>query len=135
MSTVTFKFNAQTAARGRIRLKRGERKEIPVGSTPRITKLMALAIKFESLVQSGMVRDYAELARLGHVTRARMSQIMSLLNLAPDIQEAILFLPKTVKGRDPVCAREVIALAASELDWGRQRVAWRRITGRSGSPN
>lgn len=66
-----------------------------------------------------------ELARLGHVTRARMSQIMSLLNLAPDIQEAILFLPKTVKGRDPVCARDVIRLAASEVDWGRQREGWK----------
>ena len=38
-------------------------------------------------------RDYAELARLGRVTRARMTQIMKLLDLAPDIQEQILFLP------------------------------------------
>src|SRR3712207_3152134 len=34
-----------------------------------------------------------KVARLGHVTRARVTQIMNLLNLAPDIQEAILFLP------------------------------------------
>jgi hypothetical protein len=64
----------------------------------------------------------------------KISQIMSLLNLAPDVQEAILFLftlshaegPKTVRGRDPVCAREVIALAA-EVDWGRQRQGWGEI--------
>jgi len=37
------------------------------------------------------------------VTRARITQIMKLLNLAPDIQEEILFLPRTVKGRDPTC--------------------------------
>jgi hypothetical protein len=41
------------------------------------------------------IRDYAELARLGRVTRARMTQIMKLLDLAPDIQEQILFLPLT----------------------------------------
>lgn len=48
---------------------------------------------------------------------------MSLLNLAPDIQEAFLFLPKTVKGRDAINSREVIRLAA-ELDWERQRERW-----------
>ena len=40
---------------------------------------MALAIRFEQLVRDGVVADYAELARLGRVTRARMSQIMNLL--------------------------------------------------------
>jgi hypothetical protein len=47
------------------------------------------------------VTDYADLARLGHVTRARVTQIMNLLNLAPDIQEELVFLPKTIRGRDP----------------------------------
>jgi hypothetical protein len=57
---------------------------------PRITRLMALAIKFDAMVENGEVRDYADLARLGYVTRARITQIMNLLNLAPDIQYAIL---------------------------------------------
>ena len=54
---------------------------------------MALAIRFDGLLRQETVRDYAELARLGKVTRARMTQIMKLLDLAPDIQERILFLP------------------------------------------
>lgn len=58
---------------------------------PRIARLLALTIKLEELMRQGAVRDYAELARLGHVTRARVTQIMSLCYLAPDIQEAILF--------------------------------------------
>lgn len=148
MSTVVYPFQIQVGQRGRFRMRlpadgqgKGRKKEVPVGTTPRITKLMALAIRFEGLVQSGpstklrvchQVRDYAEIARLGHVTRARVSQIMSLsrtlsvvegLNLTPDIQEAILFLPKTVRGRDPICARDVIRLAA-EVDWARQRGRW-----------
>jgi hypothetical protein len=53
---------------------------------------MALAIRFEGLVRNKTMRDYAELARLGRVTRARLTQIMKLLDLAPDIQERLLFL-------------------------------------------
>jgi len=56
---------------------------------------MALAIKFDGYVRDGLVTDYAELARLGHVSRARVSQIMDLDLLAPDTQEAILKLPPT----------------------------------------
>ena len=62
-------------------------------SIPRIARLMALAIRFDGLLRKETIRDYAELARLGRVTRARMTQIMKLLDLAPDIQEQILFLP------------------------------------------
>jgi hypothetical protein len=51
---------------------------------------MALAIKFQDMVDRGEVRDYADLARLGFVTRARLTQIMNLLLLAPDIQELLL---------------------------------------------
>ena len=39
---------------------------------PRVTRLMALAIKFQDMVDRGEVRDYADLARLGLVTRARL---------------------------------------------------------------
>jgi hypothetical protein len=76
-------------------------------------------------VRSGAVKDYAALARLGHVTRARISQIMSLLHLAPDLQEAVLFWPPTVRGRDPVILRDLLALAAAP-DWRKQRRMWAR---------
>lgn len=65
----------------------------PAGRLPRITRLLALAVRFEGLLQDGTVCDYAELARLGGVSRARITQIMSLRNLAPVIQERILELP------------------------------------------
>jgi hypothetical protein len=58
---------------------------------PRITRLMALAIRFQEMIDRGEVKDYADLARLGFVTRARLTQIMNLTLLAPDIQEKILF--------------------------------------------
>jgi hypothetical protein len=57
------------------------------GWLPRITRLLALAVRFEGLLQDGTVRDYAELARLGGVSRARITQIMSLRSLAPELAE------------------------------------------------
>ncbi len=87
---------------------------------------MALAIKFDGLIRDGVVRNYADLARLGHVTRARLTQIMNLLNLAPDIQEAILFLPPTVAGRDAVKEWQVRPIAA-EPEWEKQRRMWRKL--------
>ena len=100
--------------------------QVEPGNVPRVARLMALAIHFEGMLRRGEVPDYATLARLGHVTRARMSQIMDLVNLAPDIQEAILFLPRTTKGRDPVTERHLRAMTAV-LDWERQRQVWRRL--------
>ena len=88
---------------------------------------MALAIRFESLLKSGAVESQTELAIIGQVTRARVSQIMNLLCLAPDIQEALLFLPRTLSGRDPIRERHV-RLIYKLLDWDAQSVLWARLT-------
>lgn len=72
------------------------------GRVPRVARLAALALRFEGLIRDGAVANYAAIAMLGHVTRARVSQVMSLLSLAPDVLEAVLFLPRTVGGRDPI---------------------------------
>jgi len=95
----------------------------PTGRVPRISKLMALALRFDRLIETGEITDQAEIARLGHVSRARVTQIMNLLQLAPDIQEAILFLPRTQHGRDPICEIMVRPIAAI-LDWRKQRQMW-----------
>ncbi len=85
--------------------------EAPRGRLPRITRLMALAIHFDRLIQSRAVKNYSELARLGNVTRARITQIMNLLMLAPEIQEEILFLPRVEAGRGKVCLRDLQPVA------------------------
>lgn len=125
-STVHF----TRARRGRKELRSGEAPPAPpapvFGRVPRIARLMALALRFQRLIELGEVRDYAELARLGHVTRARMTQIMNLLNLAPDIQEAVLFLPLVESGRDPIRELHVRPIAATP-DWRKQRQMWHRL--------
>lgn len=93
---------------------------------PRISRLMALALRIEELIEHGTIRDYAEAARLGHVSRARMTQIINLLNLAPDIIEEILFLPRIKKGRDPFTERDLRPIT-SLLNWKKQRQAWKAL--------
>lgn len=100
------------------------------GRIPRAARLMALAIRFEQYLRDGVVADQAELADLGQVTRARISQIMNLLNLAPDIQEMLLFLPRTMRGRDPIILRDLQPIA-SLLDWRKQRPMWRLLKAKS----
>jgi hypothetical protein len=89
---------------------------------------MALAIKIQSSIERREFRDYAEVACLGHVTRARMTQIMNLLNLAPDIQEAILFeawSPVERGGSHERSVRDV----CREVNWAEQRRLWASRTG------
>jgi hypothetical protein len=100
------------------------------GRVPRVCRLLALAIRFEGLVRAGEVASYADLARLGHVTPARVSQVMSLLYLAPDLQEEILFLPRTRQGRDPILLRELLPIAAT-LEWKKQRRMWADLSART----
>ena len=112
---------------GRKELTRGgEKPALPSGRVPRVARLMALALRLEELVRTGQVASFSALASLGQVTRARICQIMNLLHLAPDIQEALLFLPRTERGRDPILLADLQPIAAT-LDWRKQRRLWRQL--------
>ena len=123
---VDFRAGGRSRRENRIA---SSRRQLPMASgdrsIPRIARLMALAIRFEGLLREETIRDYAELARLGRVTRARMTQIMKLLDLAPDIQEQILFLPP-VKGLNERNLRPIV----SRIDWNEQRRLFRNVIGR-----
>jgi hypothetical protein len=122
--TVTRQFRLQRQQRGRQRLRPAHPNDnVSFGRVPRIARLMALAIRFDQLLRDGIVADQAELARLGHVSRARLTQIMNLLNLAPDIQEELLYFSLADTGRDSISERQLRPLAA-EPDWRRQRQRW-----------
>ena len=99
---------------------------VPPGRVPRVSRLMALALRLDELVRTGQVGSYSELAWLGQVTRARVSQILNLLYLAPDIQEALLFLPPTRRGRDAILLADLMPIAAL-FDWRKQRRLWRQL--------
>src|SRR6266446_5061743 len=129
--TVQCAVHFEREGRGRKRIEPGAddpRVALAPGRVPRLARFLALALRLEAQLRQGVLKDCAEVARLGHVTRARVSQILTLVNLAPDIQEAILFLPRSQRGRDPVILSEALPIAM-ELDWKRQRRAWRRLMG------
>ena len=91
-------------------------KPVSLPPIPRLTRLMALAIKFQDMVDRGEVRDYADLARLGYVSRARLTQIMNLLLLAPDIQERVLFgIPSTGS------SERALRVVCADVYWPDQR--------------
>ena len=127
--TITSKLHLRRGQHGRVEVKPlapAAPSPSPRGRVPRISRLMALAIRFDEMLRKGEVKDLAELARLGHVTRARATQILNLTMLAPDIQEQILMLPAVTAGRDTIKEWQVRPVAAEPV-WGRQRRMWRQM--------
>jgi hypothetical protein len=119
--SVDFQFSIKQRGRGaKKRIVEGaaqsDESTPPLERIPRIARYMALAIHFEELIRQGVVADFADLARLGHVTRARVTQIMNLRLLAPEIQESLLF---TSRSSDPVDIRALQSVA-SEKCWKKQ---------------
>ena len=85
----------------------------PPERIPRVARVLALAHHWRGLIRSGAVRDQADLARLVGVSRARVTQVMRLLDLTPAIQEAVLFSNEAPS--EPVLRR-----VASDVIWSRQ---------------
>jgi hypothetical protein len=96
----------------------------PQGRPPRIARLLSLAHKLDALVRSDTITGYAELARLGHISPARLSQIMALLHLAPSIQEFILFLSS---GDARFITELGLRQIAREPRWDRQRLLFTQL--------
>lgn len=90
--------------------------EEPVTDTVHpLARRMALAIEAKRLIESGVVADAAEMARVAGMTRARMTQILNLTLLAPEIQEGLLLF----QGNDGM-PRAAIKAACSMNKWSDQ---------------
>jgi hypothetical protein len=96
------------------------------GHVPRVARLLALAHHFQALLKQGVFGSQTEIAQVAGLTRARITQIMNLLFLAPDIQEQILFLPRVAKGRDSVTERDLREVLKT-LMWREQRARWAAV--------
>jgi hypothetical protein len=80
---------------------------VPSGRVPRLARVMALAIQSDRLLREGVAANTIELAHLARVTQPRITQVLNLLHLAPDIQEELLFLPLVESGRDPIHEKQL----------------------------
>jgi hypothetical protein len=121
LPTVRYRFHSRRRERRIVLDETPPGHEAPA-PVPRIARLVALAHKFQRMINDGTVESMADVARLGHVTRARVSQIMDLLLLAPDVQEALLFLPAS-PGRDPIHLKELRYVCQTPI-WEEQRRRW-----------
>ncbi len=119
-------FHRATTGHKRIRREPAVVPAIEPGRIPRVSRLMALALQFEKMLQNGEATDQSSLARTMQITQPRMTQIMNLLHLAPDIQETILFLPRTIKGDDPIHEKMLRPINA-EISWQKQRSMWQEM--------
>lgn len=130
--SVDFQFSIKQRGRGaKKRIVEGAAKfdesKPALERIPRISRYMALAIHFEDLIRQGVVTDYADLARLGHVTRARVTQIMNLRLLSPEIQEQLLFGDSNSPCSETMQLRKLQAVSSMHC-WKRQRKTWASAT-------
>jgi hypothetical protein len=121
VQTISFRTRHQKNDERRSRREAGLRQTRPA----RVARLLAQAHDIEVRVQAGEFRDYADVARHHGLTRARLTQVMNLLLLAPDIQ-AEVFALRLPPGREPVTERHLRQVLRSPI-WSEQRAAWRRI--------
>lgn len=120
-ASIKMKVHFAAGQRGHRVLRKGKQpKHSKSTRLPRITRLMALAIKYESLLEKGLVHTHQELADLAGVERSQISTILRFRLLAADIQEWLLNLPETEKGNDPVGMIELRSIAATP-SWEKQR--------------
>lgn len=97
----------------------------PTRRPAKLAQLLALAHHIEALIAAGDVHHRADAACRMGLTRARITQLLDLTLLAPDLQESILFA-EAVEGIEPFGereAREVLRLRS----WAEQRARWRRL--------
>jgi len=100
----------------------------PARRPARVAEMLALAHRLQRAIDAGEYKDRAETARQLALTRARVTQILDLLLLAPDIQEQIVFL-KRVDGREPLTERALRVVVRHE-SWTEQRRRWTVLMGR-----
>ena len=121
--TETIAFRARTRFRVVRRAQHEERLAERHPAT--VAKRLALAHRIAGEIEAGRYADYADVARRHGLTRARVTQVMDLLLLAPDIQEEVLAL-QFVVGREPITERTLRKVLAS-LVWKEQRETWKEI--------
>jgi hypothetical protein len=130
MSTHSETIAFTTKARAH-RMRAAHRREtLEVLAPAAVARRLALAHRIARDIERGLYVDYADVARRHGLTRARLSQLMDLTLLAPDIQEQVLAL-RYKPGKEAITERKLRAVAAAPL-WSEQRRRWVGVCGARG---
>ena len=101
-----------------------ERKEVKIQKEPSLRRSLILAYQIQELFDNGKAISLKQVATWLHMTYARISQIMKLLFLAPDIQEQILLSDKEAIRN---LTEHKIRKISIEIDWDKQRIFWNNL--------
>jgi hypothetical protein len=85
----------------------------------RVARMLALAHRLQRAIDGGEFQDRATMARQYGLTRARVTQLLNLILLAPDIQEQVLAL-EAIDGLEPTSER-TLRVVSREMVWEEQR--------------
>jgi hypothetical protein len=86
---------------------------------------MALAIKYQGMLDRGEVSGIKELPRLCRVTQPRMTQILNFNLLNPSIQELLQLLPPRSSGKQAIHEKKLRSVCAI-TDWSDQQLEFAR---------
>ncbi|MEO1615580.1 MAG: hypothetical protein AAFV88_07010 [Planctomycetota bacterium] len=126
MTHIRATFETTATSRGQHRVTSpSPAKPAPPPRLPHVAKLMALAIRLDHLLDTGQVKDQAEIARTAGITRARVTQILNLTNLAPDIQQDLLELEPLAYSSPHLRERDIRQIA-TDPNWLKQRKTWEK---------
>lgn len=119
--SLQFDFNVPITRLKHIRVKKNR---AAIQSEPRLLQSLILAYQIEQIIADGQAKDFTETAAWLNMTKARLSQIMGLLNLAPAIQEELL-LVDSPKIRT-ISVQQILPITA-ESDWNKQILLWKNL--------
>ncbi len=94
-------------------------------ASSRLCRTLVLAHQLKFLLKSRQFSSVLKLSKWLKLTYGRVSQVMSLLYLAPDIQEQILC------SKGPWMQRLIendVRMITQELVWERQRKLWQQLS-------
>ena len=120
-NTLQFDFNVPIAKLKHIRLKKNQEE---IQGEPHLRQSLILAYQIDQIIADGQAKDFTQAAQWLNMTKARLSQIISLLNLAPAIQEEVLLTdsPKIRK----ISVQQILPITA-ESDWNQQILLWKAL--------
>ncbi len=97
----------------------------PERKPAKVARMLALAHHLQRTIDNGLVADRAAVARRLGLTRARVTQLLDLLLLAPDLQARVLQL-ESVDAHEPTSERLLRAVSHGRT-WEMQRRLWAQL--------
>ncbi len=99
-------------------------RKIRIKKEPLLRQHIVLAYQIQELFEKEKAKNLRQVGQWLHMTQARISQIMNLFFLSPDIQEEILFSDREKISQ---ITEHKIRKIPMEINWDKQREMWDEI--------